>query len=78
MELSRKTLLKNKTQYDYEFVDYLLEMIINSNPMDNCNVGGELSDWNNLPKDKSLFYAKVTKYSKNMLLKRKIFKGDKI
>ena len=58
LELSRKTLLKNKTQYDYEFVDYLLEMIINSNPMDNCNVWGELSDWNNLPKDKSLFYAK--------------------
>lgn len=58
LELSRKTLLKNKTQYDYEFVDYLLEMIINSNPMDNCNVLGELSDWNNLPKDKSLFYAK--------------------
>ena len=57
LELSRKTLLKNKTQYDYEFVDYLLEMIINSNPMDNCNVLGELSDWNNLPKDKSLFYA---------------------
>lgn len=27
LELSRKTLLKNKTQYDYEFVDYLLEMI---------------------------------------------------
>ena len=58
LELSRKILLKNKTQYDYEFVDYLLEMIINSNPMDNCNVLGELSDWNNLPKDKSLFYAK--------------------
>ena len=57
LELSRKILLKNKTQYDYEFVDYLLEMIINSNPMDNCNVLGELSDWNNLPKDKSLFYA---------------------
>ena len=57
LELSRKTLSKNKTQYDYDFVDYLLETIINTNPMDNCNVLGMLEDWDNLPKDKSLFYA---------------------
>ncbi len=43
---------------DYEFVDYLLDRIVNSNPLKNCNVLGQKSDWNNLPQDKSLFYAR--------------------
>ena len=58
LELARKILSKNRDKYDILFVDYLLEAIVNTNPMDNCNVLGELSDWDNLPKDKSLFYAK--------------------
>ncbi len=40
---------------DFEFVDYLLEMIINTNPLDGCRRLGDLSDWDNLPKEKSLF-----------------------
>lgn len=58
LKLCRETLSKHKDRFDSLFVDYLLETIINSNPMENCKVLGELSDWNNLPKDKSLFYAK--------------------
>lgn len=40
---------------DYGFVDYLLETIIECDPIDNCVVKGNLSDWNNLPVEKSLF-----------------------
>lgn len=58
LRLCRKTLSKHKNQFDTSFVDYLLETIINSNPMENCKVLGRLDDWNGLPKDKSLFYAK--------------------
>lgn len=40
LQLCRKTLSKHKNQFDELFVDYLLETIINSNPMDNCKVLG--------------------------------------
>lgn len=43
---------------DYDFVDYLLRTIVNTNPLDNCIIIGKIEDWNNLPKDKSLFYSK--------------------
>ncbi len=43
---------------DYSFVDYLLETIINTNPIENCNMLGNVSDWNNLPTDKSLFHSR--------------------
>ena len=56
--LCRKTLSKHKSQFDESFVDYLLETIINSNPMDNCNVLGNIEDWCGLPDEKSLFCAK--------------------
>ncbi len=55
LNLCRKTLSKCKNKFDYVFVDYLLEIIIDSNPMENCNVLGSVEDWNNLPLEKSLF-----------------------
>ena len=55
--LCRKTLSKHRNRFDVSFVDYLLEIIINSNPMENCNVLGKIEDWNNLPEEKSLFTA---------------------
>ncbi len=58
VELCRKTLSKHKNQFDESFVGYLLETIINANPMENCNVLGNIEDWNNLPYEKSLFCAK--------------------
>lgn len=42
---------------DYEFVDFLLESIVNANPLENCRLMGSPDDWVNLPKDKSLFWS---------------------
>ena len=59
MKLCRNTLDKKKQEFsDYIFVNYLLEVIINANPMNNCNVLGDVEDWINLPEEKSLFCAK--------------------
>ncbi len=44
---------------DYEFVDYLLTTIINTNPLENCHRLGKPSDWDNLPQDKSIFHSPV-------------------
>lgn len=40
---------------DFEFVDYLLETIVCSDPVDNCIVKGCKEEWKNLPPEKSLF-----------------------
>ncbi len=42
---------------DYQFVYYLLEIIIRNNPINACHVLGEPEDWNGLPANKSLFAA---------------------
>ncbi len=42
---------------DFDFVDYLLETIICSDPVENCIVQGSSVEWNKLPYDKSLFTA---------------------
>lgn len=39
------------------FVKYLTEVIVLQNPIDNCRMKGNKSDWEGLPKDKSLFYS---------------------
>ncbi|MDD2205445.1 MAG: reverse transcriptase domain-containing protein [Bacteroidales bacterium] len=46
-----------KMLLDFGFINYLLESMINSNPLDNCKIIGKLNDWNGIPKDKSLFYS---------------------
>ena len=42
---------------DYEFVYYLLRTIIFIDPIVNCKVIGKVEDWQNLPQEKSLFFA---------------------
>lgn len=42
---------------DYEFVIYLLDVIVNANPMDDCITLGDKNDWTLLPKDKSMMYT---------------------
>ncbi|WP_170064409.1 RNA-directed DNA polymerase [Polaribacter glomeratus] len=37
---------------------YLIDTILASNPTKNCTIKGKRSDWNGLPKSKSLFFAK--------------------
>lgn len=44
---------------DFSFVDYLLETIINTNPIENCRVVGSVDDWNGLPVEKSLYHAPI-------------------
>lgn len=44
---------------DYPFILYLLRKIINFNPIENCRMLGRKSDWNNLPTEKSLFFASM-------------------
>ena len=43
---------------DWDLVDYLLESICMLNPVENCRVLGDRSEWKKLPKDKSLFCSK--------------------
>lgn len=59
LELSRKTLSKfeSNNNLDYELIDYLLEIIVRTNPIENCNVLGNVEEWNDLPKEKSLLTA---------------------
>lgn len=40
-----------------ELVDFLLKQIIFTDPAKNCRIKGCLSDWNSLPKEKSMFYV---------------------
>ena len=42
---------------DYSFVDYLLEIIIFSDPVEGCNMLGRGDEWLSLPREKSLFFA---------------------
>ncbi len=53
------TLAKNLHQitFDLSLIQYLLKQTINANPVNNCTIKGMKSDWNGLPKDKSLFTA---------------------
>lgn len=41
--------------FDFEFIDYLIAIQVNYNPLSDCNIIGEIRDWDNLPKEKTLF-----------------------
>ncbi len=42
---------------DYSFVEYMLEIIIFSDPVEGCNMLGQCDEWRKLPREKSLFFA---------------------
>jgi hypothetical protein len=44
-------------QSDLDLVLYVTHKIVYHQPASNCDIRGSLSDWNGLPRDKSLFYA---------------------
>ena len=54
IELKKKPQLIN---FDLKLVLYLIEQTIFNDPKENCKIKGKKSDWNDLPKTKSLFYA---------------------
>ena len=42
---------------DYPFVYYLLETIVNADPSEGCIMIGSPSEWDNLPREKSMLHA---------------------
>jgi hypothetical protein len=44
-------------QPDWAVVDYLLNVVIDNNPLENCFIKGQKSDWDGLPPSKSLFHS---------------------
>jgi len=54
-----KTYINEKYKLvDKELVLFFCEKILANNPTQNCIIKGKKSDWNSLPKTKSLFYSK--------------------
>lgn len=49
---------KHKIDFDLPLVLYLIEQTIFNDPTKKCIIKGKKSDWQGLPKTKSLFYAK--------------------
>ncbi len=47
----------DKSDKLYDVMSYLLKLIIYNDPTYRCRIKGELSDWSELPKSKSLFHA---------------------
>lgn len=43
---------------DLSLLYYLLDVIINTNPVVNCRIIGSADDWKGLPREKSLFFSK--------------------
>lgn len=55
-----KDFITEKCGYDTKqlsFMLYLFSLILYNNPVDNCIIKGKLSDWDKLPKEKSLFHV---------------------
>ena len=48
---------KNRVDFDFELVLYLIEKTIYNDPKVNCIIKGKKDDWNGLPPTKSLFHA---------------------
>lgn len=48
---------KWKDKLDYSLITYLAKVIIFNDPVKNCNIKGNKSDWDGLPPNKSLFYS---------------------
>lgn len=71
LQICRDTLLKMRShrsdekgrtwgeKLDYGLILYLTEVIIMSNPLIDCRRRGAASDWDKLPRSKSLFYSPV-------------------
>lgn len=51
----RAMLAPYRDKVDYALVEYLLGMVIESNPLEGCIIVGSPADWKNLPDKKSLF-----------------------
>jgi len=50
---------KMQLKFDLPLIEYLIKKTLYANPVDNCTIKGDKSDWEGLPTDKSLFTAKM-------------------
>lgn len=56
-KVSKHLNIKWQDVVDIDFVEYLTEVIVMTDPTANCRVKGEMGDWSGLPHDKSLFHS---------------------
>ncbi len=56
-EYRKRAVSGSTVAFDTDLVDFLLRKTIFHNPAGSCVIRGKGSDWNNLPCNKSLFYA---------------------
>lgn len=57
----KNILIKKYTNNDLEIILYLCEKVIYNDPTKNCIIKGEIRNWENVPKNKSLFYTPKNK-----------------
>ena len=57
LDICLDALAPYRERLDFPLVKYLLEVIINDDPTENCRRQGPLSDWAGLPVSKSLFHS---------------------
>lgn len=57
MSQLKDILEKEKERNTLDFVRYLTNNIVMLNPVENCRMKGQKSDWRGLPNDKSLFHS---------------------
>ena len=55
LDICKRRLIPFRDKMDWPLVEYLLDIIVLYNPVENCNRRGSLSDWDDLPPSKSLF-----------------------
>ncbi|MCC8146602.1 MAG: hypothetical protein LIO93_09240 [Bacteroidales bacterium] len=48
----------NLTKADIELITYLINKVLDDDPVEDCRIKGSRKDWKGLPSSKSLFYTK--------------------
>ena len=56
-QVSKHARTKWREIVDMEFIRYLTETLVMLNPLTDCKIVGNRSDWDDLPADKSLFHS---------------------
>ena len=57
-KIENKLRTVKNTDFDIDLILYLIHAVIFNDPTKNCHIKGKRSDWNGLPKSKSLFFSK--------------------
>ena len=57
-KIENKLRIVRNPAFDVNLILYLVYEVIYNDPTKNCHIKGKRSDWNGLPKSKSLFFSK--------------------